>query len=471
MKLIDPKGDTDLYCRLSREQLEKVGSVDLQERNLIKECKRLGLKPRAVHVDDGISASVAGKVRPGFIDLMAAIKGREIENIIAVDMDRFSRQNGEWAELLYRAGEAGVRIFARGQQIDASNPQDVLVATILGAVATTDSAIKGRKIRDAHEEIRRQGKFHGGRRPFGYEKDGVTPHAVEAPLYQELIRRVSRGESPHTVAADWKTRGIVGASDTPFDAPRLRYLVFSQRHAGQSVGKDKKVLGAAAWPGLVTPAQQARAVAAIKSRATVRAPRGENRIGLLTGLAFCAICGARLVQARKSQRHSRDLYRCASNGGASCGGVAVRMDLADPEVERRFLVCLTDPKVQRKLAKQQAAAPEVGGLLARRDQIDADLLMLTDMLSDGDIDRDDYRRQVRGLTAAKKTVDAELAASSLPMAITTDPETLIEKWSTLTIEERRANLAAVIERISVTKHIGPNRKVWNPDRILVDWLV
>lgn len=470
MKLIDPKGDTDLYCRLSKEQAEKVGSVELQERNLIKECKRLGLRPRAVHVDDGISAHKRGVVRPGYVSLCAAIKAGETKNIIAVDMDRFSRQAGEWDALLYLAGQAGVRLFARGTEVDASSPAQRMVAMILGVVADTESAAKGDKIRDAHAEIRAQGRFHGGLRPFGFEKDGITHHKIEAPLYRELTERTWRGESPHSIAVDWKARGIVGPNGKPFDAARLRYLVFSKRHAGFYVSRGK-VLGKATWEGLVTPAEQARAIAAIKSRAMVRAPRGENRIGLLTGLAFCALCGERLVQARKSERHGRDLYRCASNGGASCGGVSVRMNLADDEVERRFLVCLTDAKVQRKLAKQQAAAPEIGGLLARRDQIDADLLMLTDMLSDGDIDRDDYRRQMRGLTGAKKAVDAELASSSLPTAITTDPATLIEKWATLPIEERRANLVAVIERISVTKHVGPNRKVWNPERILVDWLV
>lgn len=472
MRVLDAGGDTDLYCRLSKEQKEKVGSVALQERNLIKECRRLGLTPRAVHVDDGISASVYGKVRPGFLDLVAAIKDGDCKNVIAVDMDRFSRQNGEWAELLYRAGTAGVRLFARGTEIDAADPNDVLVATILGAVATTDSKLKGRKVKDAHAEIAERGTFHGGPRPFGYLKDGVTPdEAHEAPLYRELIKRISTGESPSTIAADWLERGITGPRGTVFNTPRLRYLVFSPRHSGQKV-RAGKPNGLAAWPGLVTPEEQARAQAMFRNRLVVRAQRGTGRAALgldrplLQGIAHCALCKTKLVLNR---RHSRNYYRCPSTGGGACGGVLVNADYADDEVEQQFLARLTRPKVQRELAKQQAAAPEVGSILERIDKIDGDLAMTHDMLDADEIGRDEYRRRIKDLKAKREACEQDLAASSLPVAITTDPKTLCEKWDSLDVDEKRANLVAMLERVEITKHVGPNRKVWNPDRVIPLW--
>lgn len=470
MKLINPKGDTDLYCRLSKEQAEKVGSVALQERNLVAECKRLGLRPRAVHVDDGISASNPKSVRPGYLDLVAAIKAGECRNVIAVDMDRFSRQNGEWANLLFQCGKADVKLYARGTVVDASDPNDVLVATILGAVATTDSAIKARKIRDAHEEIRAQGRFHGGRRPFGYESDGATPHADEAPLYRELIARCAKGETPGKIAADWLERGIVGQNDIPFDTGRLRCLVFSPRHSGQQVYK-RKVIGTATWEGLVTPEEQARAQAAIRSRLAPRAPRGTGvqattPAPLIAGLARCALCGTKLVLTR---RHGQSYLRCPSTGGTACGRILVNARLADHEVEERFLFRLTQPKVQRAIARQQAAAPEIGPVLARIDKVDADLGMLRDMLAGDEIEAGEYRRTVGRLKAVKEAAEAELAASSLPVAITTDPETLIEKWSTLDVDERRANLNALAEEVTIGRHIGPNRKVWNGERVAIRW--
>lgn len=464
---VDPDGDEGQYARLSQVPDGKLTTTDVQLRVMAQDAKREGSRIYRTYVDDGISAWDPKAHRGAFLTMLRDIKDGKLKRVRAVRTNRFARQTGELDALIMLCKEHDVTFVAEGQSVDLNNPMAEAMVKISGVLNAMESNVKSISVKMARDEAARQGRRHGGHRPFGYNDDGMTPHPVEAPLYVELVERVARGESAPSIANDWAQRGVTSRTGRAFEGPRLRRLVQSPRHAGFRLHHGE-IVREGLWEALVTPELQARAVAMLKSNAkSRRSPKGSTkREALLQGLVYCSACDAKLWINRNG---SRSRYACPGQGGSTCGKVSIEMANVELEVQRQLLVRIVQAATRKKLAKHMSEMPGVQTILGRLDVTTANIAILRDMLSAGEIDMSDYRVQMRGLTASRKTDERALAAANTPVMLTTDPDTLVEKWDDLGIDERRANVCAMVERIVIHAHIGRNRKLFQPERVVIEW--
>ena len=169
-----------IYVRLSRSRSdEPSGSIQRQEAECRKLADNRGYQVIAVEADDDVSA-YSGRVRPGYQAVMHMVEAQEAEVVIAWAADRLHRSPRELEDFVDAVEAAGVDVLTvQSGDVDLSTPAGLMQARMLGNVARYESEHRSNRTTLAHEAIAREGRWHGGRRPYGFR-----------PVFADPVRRV-----------------------------------------------------------------------------------------------------------------------------------------------------------------------------------------------------------------------------------------------------------------------------------------
>ena len=191
-----------------------------------------------------------------------------------------------------------------------------------------------------------------------------------------------------------------------------------------------------------------------------RPPTQPARRYVLVGVLFCGFCGHKMVaQPKKDQRS----YNCARH----VGGCNKRRCQAEP-----LEALIVDAVLARVAGAPTSAAPsddpDVSGPLAT---IEGRLSELGEMWAAGEIDRVGWqaaRRKLEGERAALASTMQRSARRKMATTLPRDPVALRAAWDAMVVDERRALLAEVIDRVE----LGPavkGRNTFDPSRVRVVW--
>jgi site-specific DNA recombinase len=173
--------DACVYARLSQDRSGLSENTEIQ----IEECQdyalREGLQVVRVFTDNDISASrYSKKPRPGYEDMLAFLKEGRAQVILVSEMPRLYRRLEELLEIIHLAETSSLRKIETtdGMGYDLSTGQGIHNAVS----AVNNAALEARKIYDRTRRKKKvvamRGGYNGGPRPFGYCRDGVTPHEL-----------------------------------------------------------------------------------------------------------------------------------------------------------------------------------------------------------------------------------------------------------------------------------------------------
>lgn len=350
--------DTVIYCRASLDRTGEELSVTRQLEDARATAHARQLNVIAELIDNSVSAKGRQK-RPGFDAALRAIAEGRVKCILAWDMSRLSRSARDRLRLLETGKEHGVVLaFVRGSDLDLSTPAGRLTADILGSVALHEIDQKGDRQRRATLQAAEQGRRAGGRRPFGYEADGMTVLDAEASALRDAYEAVLTGVPLGRIAATWNERGLRtpqrgyvhncggtcpstvrpracpqrGLGDhSPWKAPTVRSTLMNPRNAGlrshvtqhqRDAGGDPRklrltsIMGAAAWPSIIDESTW-RAAIDVLTDPSRTSPARSGR-ALLTGVAFCGVCDAGVHAGGGATRPGMEpyaTYRCRDSLG------------------------------------------------------------------------------------------------------------------------------------------------------------
>lgn len=326
-----------IYCRISDDREGRELGVQRQEEDCRALAARLGVPVAAVLIDNDVSAStLSKKPRPAYDRLMAAMERREAGTIIAYSNSRLTRRPLELEALikLYERHGTQIATVVSGQD-DLSTADGRMVARIKASVDAAEAERAAERVQRSKRQAAANGWYRGGRRPFGYEADGVTVRESEADMIRRATRDVLAGRSLRAVAHEW--RSVFGEADGAYEGKRVKRILLRPRNAGL-IDVRGEVVGKAVWPAIITEDEH-RALVAVLTNPARRTTPGPEPKHLLSGIATCAVCDDGTTLIIKSNR-GMPTYTCRR-----APHVARLQSTLDPAVTAVIKALINDPLV------------------------------------------------------------------------------------------------------------------------------
>jgi site-specific DNA recombinase len=456
-----------LYLRQSQDRSGEQLGIDRQRDDCLRLISARGWSVAAEFVDNDVSA-LSRKPRPNFVAMMARVDAGEFDVIVARHMDRLLRRLAELENVIERCANTSTVIVTAADGIDTGTDGGRTVARIMASIAQGEVERKAARHRSAAIQAAKQGRRTGGRRPFGYDADGVTVRADEAALIQQGYTDFLAGESFGEIARRWDSAGQRTPQGNEWTRYAVREVLLNPRYcalrrhvptgelAAMRKNPEQFIVGPAAWPPIVDEPTW-RAVAHIMSSDDRRrAPVAAK--GLLTGVGVCGVCGETVQRSGASVAAPQ--YRCRSRQH-----VTRQAEPVDEYVTEVVLERLTRPDAAKVWA---ADRPDAAALMAeadilrrRRDDIALDY-------ADGAMDRVQFRAANDRVRTRLSELEGQLAAigTGSPLAIVA-AEDVREEWAQCSVAVRRSIVKALM--VPVLHLPGRGVRVFDPTTVEIHW--
>lgn len=465
-----------VYLRISKDDEANGEGVERQE----KLCRRLlvdrGLDGSIVdvYVDNDVSA-FRNVRRPEYERLVDDIKNGLVSGILAYKSDRIYRRMTDLEDLIRLVGEEDPPRVAiesvRSGRIDFSSASGRMTARILGAVAQAESETMSERLRDKMADNAAKGRPSGGRRPYGYEDDRVTPRESEAAVVREIVERVAAGETLTGIAVSLNRREprVPSATGKTWTLVTVRQVALNPRYIGARVHRGK-IAKLDAWPALVDVLTFNRATEILRD--PERIGRRHARRNLLAGgVIRCGLCGTAMIGRLSYGRNGTSAmdYRCPQPSAVegACGGVTMRAAAVEALVEEYLFRVVEGPEYGEALARRAGVDEDVAALVS---SIETELRELDDLFDEGAIPKERYKasrlRKVERLDAARIRMSADTSkAATVPYA--GKPGALRSDWSSLSLDRKQAIVRAAIDRVTIRPSTKRGRQAPDPSRVEV----
>ena len=339
---------TALYERLSRDdELQgESNSISNQKKMLMDYAKAHDL-PSPVHfTDDGISGTRFD--RPGFMAMMDAVNDGTVGTICIKDMSRMGRDYLKVGQVMEMLRQKGVRLIAINDGVDTFKGDDDFTPfrNIMNEWYARDTS---KKIKSVFKAKGKSGKHVASTCPYGYLKDeNDGNHWIVDEEAAEIVRRIFRqtieGYGPYQIASmlEQDKVEIPGVHMAKFgqglhqtskikdpyhwSSSTIVSILRKQEYLGHTVNfktakhfKDKKSHYVSQDNWVIFEDTQEPIIdqetfdLVQKIRSNVRRyPDGWGEVHLLTGLMYCADCGAKMYVHRTSNGKRIAQYTCSA---------------------------------------------------------------------------------------------------------------------------------------------------------------
>jgi site-specific DNA recombinase len=484
-----------VYLRQSMDRTGEELAIDRQREDVVRYVTAMGWEVLGEFVDNDVSAT-SGKRRPDFERMMALVDEGEVDVILVRHLDRLLRRLIELEDVLMRCDPHGTRIVSTGEGIDTGTDGGRTTARILCSVAQGEVERKSTRQRSAAEQAAEKGRWLGGRRAFGYDKDGVTVRESEAALIRQAYSDLLAGESCGAIARRWNALGVHttqkkrGGSDeyNTWDHHNVRDVLTNPRNAGKRryrpgpatirAAKSKRglvnadrasirqnpllgIVGDAEWPALVSEEVWRAAVDLLTDPSRWRPVKGSKR--LLTGVATCSICKEYVHGGAAA--HGKPGYRCRS--GAHVSRLSAPID--------QYIELLAVERLRKPVAIEVFALPvdreSVAPLIAELEGVRKRLAAAPIEFADDDsITAHDLRAMMTRLRERQADLEQRVARSGRadiigPLVTSRDVKAT---WQAMSTARKRTVVELLFEQITIHP-IGRGNRGFDPASVRVRW--
>ena len=322
---------TALYERLSRDdELRGESNSILNQKQMLEDyAQKNGFTNTRHFIDDGVTGTVFN--RPGLNEMLEEIRAGKIGTVIIKDQSRIGRDVVEVGLLKRTFEENNVRFIAAEDGLDTARGFDIMsiLRDVINEFYVADTS---RKIKAVFKSRMENGQRCSGSFPYGYlpdpERKGEwvvdeEAAAVVRRIYQMVIdghgvnsiAKTLRAEQVPIPSEHWTRMGVPVravryADPYAWSDTTVGYILKRQEYMGRKVlGKtvsesykskkhrrtapEEQFVFEGGVPNIVDEETWHNAQ---RLRKTVRrAPKGKREPHRLTGLLYCADCGAKMT--------------------------------------------------------------------------------------------------------------------------------------------------------------------------------
>lgn len=402
------------YVRVST--IEQIDGLSLQaQRDLItRYAKEHGMELVCIYADEGVSAAKSLEKRTGILNLVADAERGKFGVILFKDVTRWSRNAAQYYRVQERLDKAGVGWIAIEQPyLETVTPTGRFQVSIMLGTSQLEAEQTGQRIKFVQDAEVNRGyfPFPAHCAPLGYTTKKVNGHNMlvideqTAPKVRELFamflqsgNATQTGEivgKPHfNLLRTLKNRVYIGEfrGIPNFCEPIVTEDVFNQ---AQSLMKHNQY-------------------------------RGKVHNYIFSGLAFCGICGAKMV------------WNCPDDKYPMCRCKSCKNTLTERETERQVLA-----KIEPKLARYTVTLKkrDYGKESALKKRFEDKLRRLTDLYVDGIISREEF-------DAKRKEYKTAIESIVIP-TIPELPETWQQVYEKLDNQKKNVLWKTVINHITI----------------------
>ena len=190
------------YGRCSAdENFDKGSSIETQ----LSKCKSYA-DLKDLTIDKEITESISGTVkfnnRPLGLELMSELK--KGDHIVCSALDRFSRNTLDLLQVIEKFKRLKVSLhFTEFGEVTGSDAMGSVFVKLLSVFAEFYSKQCSEKQKATKDRLKSQGKFFGGKKPFGYDVDQnnlLVPCEKEQQVIREMRLMRKQGNSYQKVA-------------------------------------------------------------------------------------------------------------------------------------------------------------------------------------------------------------------------------------------------------------------------------
>ncbi|TSC86263.1 MAG: Recombinase [Microgenomates group bacterium Gr01-1014_7] len=400
-----------IYIRVSTEEQKNSGySPDNQIRHCREYAQMNKYQVKRIFDDSGKSGRSAEK-RPALQELLKAISEHPVDAIIIYKIDRFARNVGDFDRMYKDLKAKGIKLLSinEGDLTEGNS----LIPNIFASVAQWESEVNGERTRDALAQ-----KFEGGWQPsplyIGYrsvggedEKKTCEPDPYVTPIIKELFELYATGNYSILALQEWLSKkNIISRQGTPLGHSVINnilrnpfYWGLIRWHGESKIGKHQPIIS----KQLYDVCQYTLA----KHRSFLLRRRVHDF--LLRGFAYCAECGQRYTaewhkDAKKLKTRGGKIayYHCQKRERNGCPAPYIELSDLEEQVEQQFkkmefseeFISAVVRKTKEVLEEnRRLASSNTQGILNQKNALEARRNTLEDVLLDGTIDKESYKRR------------------------------------------------------------------------------
>lgn len=485
-----------LYDRVSRDKRGDARSVQEQEDANRSACEEHGWVVAGVYTDNDKSASrFANTPRDDWALLRGALANREYHVLVLWEPSRGDRDLLDWIGLLNLCRDFGIliHITSHGHTYDVRRRRDYKTLAEEGLDSADESEKGSERVTRTMESTAKKGLPHG-QVLYGYRReytiddrgkrrlvgqfrdenprsavgeDGAITTYTPAGVVQEITGRLLEGEPTLTIAVDLNLRGIPSprGGENGWSERTVHRMALNAGYAGLRVYQGQ-VIGPAAWPKIVEPADYYTLVSKLRDPAR-RTQKDTEVKHLGSGLYLCGVCGQ---QVRTVKRAKGRAYTCwpKKRKGAEGGPgfhVVRYVDQVDAYVQMSVWERLARRDIAELLAEDARADEKLAALTAEIGEKQVRLDEARDAYAAGHISLGSLSRiestLVPEIESARSRMSESRFGPVLRGLVLPDVELIEQEWWSRSLPKRREVIRVLLERVEILPLGG--RRQYEPD--------
>jgi site-specific DNA recombinase len=471
-----------LYIRRSDDD-QSAYSPEAQERQNRLWCELHGHEVVDVYIDDDLSGTK--EQRAEFQRLLQDIRSDPGSIVVVHKIDRFARDAELTLRTIKEFDSHNVTLVSVMEQMDFSTPFGRMMLTNLAAWAEYYSRNLSTETKKGLREKAAQGQWIGpvplgytrvyalasdGQRILGSDQLQFTPDVETVRLMYRLYATGSHSDS--SVAEVCNARGLTvidihTGKRKPFSTDTVRHILMSKAYIGvvtcdgiEYEGKHPPAVDRSLWEQcqVVRRRRTFRPLdgGVVQGRGGKVPARGQG--GLLSEIAFCGRCGARLHwQYSGNPKYRQGYYRCSAYrkfGSSACSRALIPARNVHPQLLDALHKLTLPKKLQEAvLAEVKRRAQSSSPQKPTQATVQEQLRRLGVAYRLGDIDDDAYlreRERLRGLLGEETTPLPAVLDLQQAIAMLDDLPSLLDAAS-------EDELRGIVQQIFVTIWLEPKK--------------